>query len=131
MEAMSVSELVVMKVIWSREEELVLHQIVALVNQTYGRDWNQNTVSTFLSRLVRKGYVTSYKKGRYYFYHVVVTEDQYRAILTSDQINFWSNGDVAGYICKVLDSQRPTKEDIEQIQEKILELQQKKKEENR
>lgn len=122
MESMSECELVVMKVIWSRDEELVLSQIVQLVEDMYGRKWNPNTVSTFLSRLVRKGYVTSYKKGRYYFYHVVVTEDEYKAILTSDQINFWNNGSVGEFVCAIFDNQKLSDSDIERIQAKLDEI---------
>lgn len=122
MESMSECELVVMKVIWSRDEELVLSQIVQLVEDMYGRKWNPNTVSTFLSRLVRKGYVTSYKKGRYYFYHVVVTEDEYKSILTSDQINFWNNGSVSEYVCAIFDNQKLNDTDIERIQAKLDEI---------
>lgn len=112
---LSQCELMVMKLIWNHEEELVLHQIVELANETYGRNWNQNTVSTFLSRLVKKGYIVGYKKSRYYFYHIIITENDYRARLMDNQIELWNNGSVSEYVCDILQSMKLTEEDFQKI----------------
>lgn len=115
-------ELSIMKVIWDSEEELVLSQIVQQVEDRYGRQWNANTVSTFLSRLVGKGYLTSFKKGRYYLYYRVVSEKDFRAEFINDQIAFWNHGDIAGYVCNILSAQPLSEADFEMIQKKLNEL---------
>lgn len=119
MEGLSSCELMIMKLIWSREEELVLHQIVAMANETYGRDWNPNTVSTFLSRLVRKGYIAGYKKSRYYFYHIIITEEAYKAQQIDKQIELWNNGSVCDYVCDILESMKLTQEDFDKIEKAL------------
>lgn len=121
-EELSSCELLVMKLIWSHEEQLVLHQIVEMVNELYGRNWNPNTVSTFLSRLVRKGYVAGYKKGRYYFYHVIITEEAYKAQLIDRQIALWNNGSVCDYVCNVLESMKLTEKDFAQIESALKKM---------
>lgn len=126
-EELSQCELMIMKLIWNHEEELVLHQIVALVNQTYGRDWNQNTVSTFLSRLVKKGFIVGYKKSRFYFYHIIVTENEYKARLIDNQIALWNNGSVSEYVCGILQSMKLTQEDFQKIDSALKRLSAEKK----
>ena len=63
-ENMTDCELLVMKCIWDTPEELTLPDIVTLVNEKFKKDWKPQTVSTFLARLVRKGFLEMYRKGR-------------------------------------------------------------------
>lgn len=69
-------------VVWNSPEELDLQEILKEVNERFGHDWKPQTVSTFLARLVRKGYLKSYRKGRLFFYQVVVSKDEYALVET-------------------------------------------------
>ena len=60
----SACERVVMKAIWDTPEEMALQQIMDKVNEANGKNWKPQTVSTFLSRLVKKD-----------FYHLTAKED--------------------------------------------------------
>lgn len=115
-EALSESELMIMKLIWDSEEELVLHQLVELVNEKYGRNWSSNIISTFLSRMVSKGYIVSYKKGRCYYYHVVVTESAYKVRFVEHQIKIWNDGSAGDYISDIIQNIELSKEDIQKIE---------------
>ena len=57
-------EQLVMKTVWDSEEELSLMEIMQRVNDKYHKEWKPQTVSTFLARLVRKGYLRHYRQGR-------------------------------------------------------------------
>lgn len=48
------------------------------VNEKYGHEWAPQTVSTFLARLVKKGYLTIERKGKMYCYMATITLEQYR-----------------------------------------------------
>ena len=61
----SACEKLVMKVIWDSTEELALQEVMDGVNHENGKNWKPQTVSTFLSRLVKKGFLNMYRKGRY------------------------------------------------------------------
>lgn len=115
-EALSECELMIMKLIWeNKEEELGLSRIVALANEKYGRSWSPNTISTFLSRIVRKGYIVNYKRGRVYYYHIIITENQYRKMVLENQIEIWDKGSVGDYICRILEEVKLSGEEIQKI----------------
>ena len=68
-------ELQVMKVIWRNEGEMNLQEILKEVTLKYGKDWRPQTVSTFLARLVKKGYLNVYRSGRTFLYTPIVEEN--------------------------------------------------------
>ena len=53
----SACERLVMKAIWDTPEEMALQEIMDKVNEENGKSWKPQTVSTFLARLVRKGFL--------------------------------------------------------------------------
>lgn len=85
-------EQLVMKTVWDAAEELSLMEIVQRVNDRYSKEWKSQTVSTFLTRLVRKGYLRNYRQGRVFLYQVLVPMEEYRAQLTIDYLKFWYPG---------------------------------------
>lgn len=76
--ALSECEEQIMCVIWDYESPPDLHAVLVEANRRYYRDWQSQTVSTFLTRIRQKGYVTTYKVGRYTYYSPVVGKEMYR-----------------------------------------------------
>ena len=75
----SACEKLVMKVIWDSTEELALQEVMDGVNHENGKNWKPQTVSTFLSRLVKKGFLNMYRKGRYCYYQPLVSKEDFLA----------------------------------------------------
>lgn len=67
-----------MAVIWSSEVELSLQSIRAEVNSRFNHEWKPQTVGTYLSRLVKKEYLTFKRKGRFVYYTPLVEREPYR-----------------------------------------------------
>ncbi len=93
----------VMKVIWDSGAELSLMEIVRSVNDKYHKDWKPQTVSTFLARLVRKGYLRYYRQGRLFFYQVLIPFEECRQQVTKEFVNFWYSGSSTTYKGMALD----------------------------
>ena len=58
-------EVLVMRVIWNSAEIMSIQEITSKINHTFHKDWKTQTVSTFLSRAVKKrlfGNETQWKK---------------------------------------------------------------------
>lgn len=87
-------EQVVMKVIWDAGKDISLIQIMDALVRQYGKDWKRQTVSTFLVHLVQKGYLTSYRVGRVFYYHEEIRIADYLCELTKEYIDFWYDGSV-------------------------------------
>ena len=71
-------EEMIMKVIWDEEGDPNLETVTSKVALRFGRKWKKQTVATFMTRLMKKGWIDIYKLGRYSHYHPLVTIEQYR-----------------------------------------------------
>lgn len=67
------SEKITMKCVWDIGDGARLSRIMTLANDKYGKEWKPQTVSTFLGKLVRKGFVEQYRDGRYFYYRILST----------------------------------------------------------
>ena len=55
-----------------------LFSITERCSAKFGKNWKFQTVATFLTRLVSKGYLTTYRIGRYTHYKPVITLEDYQ-----------------------------------------------------
>lgn len=56
MEELTTAESMVMKTIWDHPHEMALQEIMKLTNETYGKDWKSQTVSTYIAKLVKRAF---------------------------------------------------------------------------
>ena len=109
-------EQLVMKTVWDASDELSLMEIMQRVNDKYHKQWKPQTVSTFLARLVRKGYLRHYRQGRVFFYQILVSLEEYKGQLTNDYVSFWNHDNADEFLCALI-QERPLRQDeIERIQ---------------
>lgn len=92
MEKLTACEELVMKTIWDAGEELSLTEIMQRVNEKYHKEWKPQTVSTFLGRIVRKGYLRSYRQGRVFFYQTLIPMEEYKGQQANEFVEFWHQG---------------------------------------
>lgn len=78
-EKLTEAEEVVMKGVWNCQNNHppILSEIVEEVSNKYKKQWKSQTVSTFLAKLVRKGYLRLHREGKTYTYEVLVSEKIY------------------------------------------------------
>lgn len=113
--SISESELKIMRVLWAHTEPMMLAPLMeALAAQ--GNQWKTNTVLTFLSRLGEKGMVRIDKVGRLNQYAALQSEPEYLATLTQAFISEAYGGDAKGLIASLLQSERLTRQDMEELQ---------------
>ncbi len=122
MEELTDCEVLVMKVIWHSEEALSIQEITGAVNATYDKDWKVQTVSTFLSKMVKKGYLDMQRKGRYFFYYPLVTEEEYGGREIKKCVELWSDGKIDGLLAAFTRTHKLTEEERKRIGEMLDEL---------
>lgn len=94
-------EQLIMKTVWDADKELGLMDITKGANDNYGKDWKPQTVSTFLARLVKKGFLKSYRQGRVFFYQILVTQEDYVRETAEQFIDFWHHGSVEAFLASL------------------------------
>ena len=87
-------EELVMKCVWDAGKDLSLVETMALLKDNYGKNWKRQTISTFLLHLIQKGFLTSYRVGRVFYYHQEIDLESFRRQQTEDFLKFWYDGSV-------------------------------------
>lgn len=70
-----------------------LKQVMESVNKAYQHEWKPQTVSTFIQRLVKKGYLKTKKEGRSSYYYSTIDLDAYRISRIQELKENLFNGD--------------------------------------
>lgn len=117
--SLSDCEELVMRCIWDSEDDIGVQQITQIVNERFGKAWKQQTVSTFLVRLVKKDFVEMYRKGRSFLYHPRVLRSEYLEKAVLEHVEIWNRGSVVDYICEFYKSPKLTNEDRQKIKDTI------------
>ncbi len=89
-------EELVMSIVWSSETPQSLKTILVDVNARHGREWKPQTVSTILCRLVKKGFLSMYRKGRYCYYVPLIEQEEYCESQIQRMATLFFGGDVQG-----------------------------------
>lgn len=72
------AELEVMKVIWKEPSPISTSQIKEVLDRI--KEWNVSTLQTLLNRLIQREFLHSYKEGKYRYYTILITEEEYLAV---------------------------------------------------
>ena len=122
-EKLTECEQLVMKTVWDAGEELDLSEITRRTNGKYHKRWKPQTVSTFLTRLVGKGYLRHYRQGRVFFYQILIPLEEYKAQLTNDYVDFWLRGNADEFLCTLCRTRPLRTDEIEKIRTLINHVQ--------
>lgn len=76
------------------------------------KSWKPQTVSTFLARLVKKSFLTVYRKGRYSFYQPAVSKEDFWKATVQENARFFDKGDMAAFACHLCEDAL-TKEEVQ------------------
>lgn len=110
---MSESEKRIMELIWSFQNPITTKEILSQLPEDL--NWKQNTVITFLSRLMEKGILKAERIGKAYYYEPLVTEQEYRSFETNEFIREVHQGSVLGFVSTLCDSGSLTESDIDEL----------------
>ncbi|QQK74463.1 BlaI/MecI/CopY family transcriptional regulator [Salicibibacter cibarius] len=116
---MSRSEKQIMKIIWQNDRALTTAEILQQLPDE--KAWKQNTVITFLARLIEKECVKATRVGRANHYEACITEEDYRTQETKEFLNDVHKGSLSGFLQTLTESGDLTKADIESIMKKMRE----------
>ena len=71
--SLTAAEKVVMKAMWDSDHPLSLGETTKLLNESYGKNWKPQTVSTFIAKVVQKGFLKMVREGRRITYEILIS----------------------------------------------------------
>lgn len=112
---LSGSESIVMKTIWDAGEDISVPDLMIALKEKYGKDYARTTVQTFLLKMIGKGFVQIYRRGKLSYVHALKGEADYKAKLLQEEMDFWYQGDPAQLVASLFRAGEMTEEDKEHI----------------
>ena len=112
-------EKLIMKVVWEAKEDISTPDTIKQLKVRFGKEYARTTVVTFVQRLVEKGYVTTYRRGRVSYIRPVQSEEEYCNRMLQDTMNFWFDGDCTKMISALCSDSNLNAEEVEKIRQII------------
>ena len=116
---MSDSEKQIMNYIWKAGHPVTTAEIMQ--NLPEEKTWKQNTVITFLARLMEKGILKATRISKANYYEPYLTEQEYLNFETKQFVEDIHKGSLLGFISNLCDNGDLTKEDIENLMKRLKE----------
>lgn len=119
---MSGCEKMIMKIVWDSEKDLSTAEVIGAMKERFGKDYARTTVVTFIQRLIEKGYVTTYRKGKQSYVHAIKNEESYTEGILKHIEEFWFKGETSRLFSALCKSNKPSKKELEQMRKIMDEL---------
>ena len=110
-------EVQIMKCIWDADHQLALSEILQAVNDRFENDWKPTTASTFLNRLVQKGFLRLNRKVRYYSYEVLISQEEYLRNEAASFHRFWGKNAVKTFLSALFDGEVLGENEVNELKE--------------
>ena len=111
------TELEVMKVVWQKGNGVSTSEIKQELDKQ--RTWNVSALQTLLNRLIDRGFLTSYKKGKNKLYDIVVEQESYLAFENSSFLKKVNENSVTKLVASLYHSRCISKKDLQELAEFI------------
>ena len=115
-------EKMIMKVVWDADRDLSTSEVIDALKVRYGKNYARTTVVTFIQRLIEKGFVTTYRRGRIAYIHAERDEKQYTLNFLKHIREFWFQGQLTSLVSALCEESKPTAEEVEQLRKLIDEM---------
>ena len=115
-------EVLVMRVIWNSAEIMSIQEITSKINHTFHKERKTQTVSTFLSRAVKKGYLEMKRNGRSFDYYPLVSEQEYGKREINKCVEIWSDGKLENLIASFSETNKLSEQEKMQIRRVINDM---------
>lgn len=111
------AELEVMKVVWQKGSGVSTSEIKQELDKQ--RAWNVSALQTLLNRLIDRGFLTSYKKGKNKLYDIIVEKENYLAFENGSFLKKVNENSVTKLVASLYHSRCISKKDLQELAEFI------------
>ena len=107
------SELEIMMIIWEAKQPVSSTYIIEKLKGE--KDWAHTTILNFLSRLVDRGFLETYKKGRFNYYNTLISEKDYLQKESKSFLEKMHKNSLKSLVAALYDGDAISKEDLEEL----------------
>ena len=107
------TEFAVMQIVWEHDSPISSSRVTEMLMPERG--WKLQTVSTLLSRLEDKGFLSSEKHGKERFYQPIVAQDDYLRQETGQFIKRFHKNSITGLMSALVSNNDVTDDDLREL----------------
>jgi len=112
---LSETEMEVMQVIWELANPVTVAELLAIFEKSKG--WKTSTLSTILSRLIDKGFLTKKMKGKVNFYNTNLSLQQFQKYEAQSLLTSLYGGNIKSFVAALVDDDGVTQDDIQELKQ--------------
>lgn len=109
------AEETIMSKIWEISTPVTSIMLLEAFSETRG--WKSQTISTFLSRLVDKNYLSVNKRGTANQYQAIISKKEYEQSFAREVINKIYGGSVKRLIASFVESESISRDELEELKQ--------------
>jgi len=113
------AEIEIMKVIWNNETPISTKKIKEILDK--GKEWNLSAIQTLLSRLVKRGFLSTEKNGKNRYYNFKISEEEYLAMENKSFLKKLNDNSLKKFVLSLYNSNGVTEKELIEIKEFIEE----------
>ena len=113
------AELEVMKAIWDNTPPMSTNDVMKVVSTE--KSWNISTLLTLLSRLIKRGFLTSEKRGRERIYYPQVDREEYTEFETKNFLQKLHENSLINLVNTLYDGNDLTEKDMNDLSQWLAE----------
>ena len=113
------TELEMMLVLWEAEGEVPRSYFDQQLKE---KNWNINTINTYLSRLEKKGFLACEKRGKMNFYRPAVAREEYLAFESRSMLDRLYGSSVKRFVTALYQGKKVDQSQLGELEELLEEL---------
>ncbi|MCD7823186.1 MAG: BlaI/MecI/CopY family transcriptional regulator [Oscillospiraceae bacterium] len=110
---LSEAEREIMQVMWETGDEVTASMLLSEFEDSKG--WKPQTLNTFLTRLVSKGYLESHKRGNANIYSTLISKSEFESQEASEFVEKNYGGSAKRFIAALVDGGAVSEEELEEL----------------
>ena len=107
------TELEIMKEIWHNKTPISTTELKVYLDKK--RPWNVSALQTLLNRLIKRGFLNSYKQGKHRYYEILIEEQDYIARENENFLEKLNGNSITRFITSLYENDAITDEDLEEL----------------
>lgn len=111
----------IMKFLWLQECPISTVALLAYFNKERQKGWKLQTISTFLSRLAKKGLIKSQNQGRSTLHFPAVTFEEYNERKARSILETMYGGSIRNFFVALYGDKKLSKEEIDDLKKWLSE----------
>lgn len=112
---LSDAEKEIMSLLWNSDKSLSVSEILEYFNNTKNKNWKQQTLSTLLGRMLKKGMVLNSRQGKNIFYAPSMTYEKYNSNKAKGLLDNLYDGSIRKFMTALYDGNNLSDNSIKEL----------------